>query len=58
MAVEDDGIGLDPADERQAQHWGLGIVTMRERSLAVGGRFEVRALPGRGTRLTVWVPAG
>jgi len=35
---------------------GLGIVTMRERAEAVGGRFEVRALPGRGTRLTVSVP--
>jgi signal transduction histidine kinase len=34
---------------------GLGMVTMRERAQAIGGRFKVRALPGRGTQLTVRV---
>jgi signal transduction histidine kinase len=57
MSVRDDGIGFDvgenASDKSKA---GLGMVTMRERSQAVGGRFEVRALPDRGTRLTVRVP--
>jgi signal transduction histidine kinase len=56
MSVQDDGIGFegaeDPADKPRP---GLGMVTMRERAQAVGGRFEVRALPGCGTQLTVRV---
>ena len=56
MSVQDDGIGFDDAaiasDKPKS---GLGMVTMRERAQAVGGHFEVRALPGRGTQLTVRV---
>jgi signal transduction histidine kinase len=56
MSVQDDGIGFegaeDPADKPRP---GQGMVTMRERAQAVGGRFEVRALPGCGTQLTVRV---
>jgi len=58
MSVEDDGIGFDgmegTADKPKA---GLGMVTMRERAQAVGGHFEVQALPDRGTQLTVRVPS-
>jgi len=57
MSVQDDGIGFDrveaTSDKPKPE---LGMVTMRERAQAVGGRFEVQALPGRGTRLTVRVP--
>jgi PAS domain S-box-containing protein len=56
MSVQDDGVGFDATEEREAQHAGLGIVTMRERSQAIGGGFEVQTLPGSGTRLTVRVP--
>jgi two-component system, NarL family, sensor histidine kinase UhpB len=54
MSVTDDGIGFDLG--AQSSRPGLGMVTMRERAQAVGGRFEVMALPGNGTRLTVRVP--
>jgi PAS domain S-box-containing protein len=57
MSVQDDGVGYDAAGERAAPHTGLGMVTMRERAQAVGGRFEVRAASGDGTRVTVRVPA-
>jgi two-component system sensor histidine kinase UhpB len=57
MSVEDDGVGFAAPEERAARHPGLGMVTMRERSQAIGGRFEVRTVPGEGTRLTVRVPA-
>jgi PAS domain S-box-containing protein len=57
MSVEDDGVGYDAAGERVAPHTGLGMVTMRERAQAVGGRLEVRSASGDGTRLTVRVPA-
>jgi PAS domain S-box-containing protein len=57
MSVQDDGIGFDGVqDASDRPKPGLGIVTMRERAQAVGGRFEVQALPGCGTQLTVRVP--
>jgi len=57
MSVRDDGIGFDSGEDPLGKpRSGLGMVTMRERSQAVGGRFEVRALPGRGTQLTVRMP--
>jgi PAS domain S-box-containing protein len=54
MSICDDGIGLDSQSQRRGS--GLGMVTMRERAQAVGGRFEVQRLAERGTRLTVTVP--
>lgn len=57
LSVRDDGIGFDVGENASDKpKVGLGLVTMRERSQAVGGRFEVRSLPDRGTRLTVHVP--
>jgi two-component system sensor histidine kinase UhpB len=57
MSVQDDGIGFDgAANASDKPKPGLGMVTMRERAQAVGGRFEVRALPDLGTQLTVRVP--
>jgi two-component system sensor histidine kinase UhpB len=57
MSVRDDGIGFDVGENASDKlKTGLGMVTMRERSQAVGGRFEVQALPELGTRLTVRVP--
>jgi len=58
MSVQDDGIGFDGVEDASDKPKpGLGMVTMRERAQAVGGRFEVRALPGGGTQLTVRVPS-
>jgi PAS domain S-box-containing protein len=57
MSVTDDGVGLSPVEDRADQpRRGLGMVTMRERAQALGGRFDVVLLPGGGTRLTVQVP--
>jgi two-component system sensor histidine kinase UhpB len=57
MSVTDDGVGFRTAGLGvQSSRPGLGMVTMRERAQAVGGRFEVMPLPGNGTRLTVRVP--
>lgn len=52
MSVADDGIGF-----RSVAGSGLGMVTMRERAQAVGGRFEVVAPEGSGTWLAVRVPS-
>jgi len=57
MSVQDDGIGFDGVEDASDKPKpGLGMVTMRERAQAVGGRFEVQALPDRGTQLTVRAP--
>jgi PAS domain S-box-containing protein len=57
MSVQDDGIGfVGVPDASDKPKTGLGMVTMRERAQAVGGRFDVGALSGSGTLLTVRVP--
>jgi PAS domain S-box-containing protein len=54
MTVTDDGIGIDGPHvaDRRERH-GLGMLTMRERSQAVGGRFDVRNGPHGGTQIAI-----
>ena len=53
LTVTDDGDGFDPAAMRRGR---LGMTTMRERAEAAGGKFNLEATPGRGTRVTATVP--
>jgi signal transduction histidine kinase len=53
--VQDDGVGFDA---EAAVGKGLGLVGMRERLGAVGGRLTIRSTPGHGTQLTIHIPAG
>src|SRR5579884_2805707 len=52
VAVEDDGQGFNPQRTR-----GLGLLGMEERVRAAGGRLEIESQPGKGTRLSAWLPA-
>ncbi len=45
LTVEDNGIGFDTELTRK----GLGISSMQERMLAIGGRISVESTPGAGT---------
>jgi signal transduction histidine kinase len=55
LCVADDGSGFDPAQvENAAGH--LGLVSMRERAEARGGKFSIHSARSRGTRVEVWVP--
>jgi signal transduction histidine kinase len=56
--IEDDGVGFDPAElaGREGSARGMGLLGIRERVAALGGRFEIESSPGRGTRLTVDIP--
>jgi signal transduction histidine kinase len=56
-AVCDDGRGFD-AEATMARRGdrGLGLIGMRERVDALGGRFSVRSAPGRGTEVSVAIP--
>jgi signal transduction histidine kinase len=58
MSVSDDGMGFDaaPTMASRRRRPGLGMVTMRERTQAVGGQFEIGPAPGRGARVVVRVP--
>jgi signal transduction histidine kinase len=50
LRVEDDGVGFDP---EEASADGFGLVTMRERALALGAEFAVDSVIGRGTSVDV-----
>jgi signal transduction histidine kinase len=54
LAVEDDGIGFDPAERRD----GLGLTSIGMRVEAVGGSLELRSAPGAGTTLGLVIPLG
>ena len=55
LSVHDDGCGFDA---RAPARGRFGLLTMRERAEACGGRLELDSAPGRGTRLRALVPAG
>ena len=54
LEIADDGRGFDPTRRDERGHHGLA--NMRARSAAIGGRFEVTSMPGRGTRIIVTIP--
>jgi two-component system sensor histidine kinase PilS (NtrC family) len=65
LSVEDDGIGIDPADRQRIfvpfystreQGTGLGLATVHRVVEAHGGSIEVESEPGRGARFTVRLP--
>jgi signal transduction histidine kinase len=58
MTVEDDGKGF-PAlgGGGNLEERGLGLLGIGERVTDLNGRFRVDSAPGRGTRLTVELPA-
>jgi signal transduction histidine kinase len=59
LDVADDGVGFDPAVV--ARSWsgsggGLGLVSMRERAEALGGRVRIASGPKGGTSVEVELP--
>lgn len=52
LAIVDDGVGFNAAAPAAAH--GLAGIAHRVRS--IGGRFEVRSAPGKGTALEAYVP--
>jgi len=55
VGVSDDGSGFDTEAERD--HASLGLASMRERVVLLGGRIQIHSRPGQGTRVMAWVPA-
>jgi signal transduction histidine kinase len=54
LAVDDDGVGIDPALGAAAS--SLGLAGMRERALLVGGTLVLGRRPEGGTRVEVRLP--
>lgn len=55
LEVEDDGDGFDPEEAREKDD-RFGLIGMRERCGAVGGRLEVETRPGAGTLIRARFP--
>jgi len=54
LSIEDDGKGFDK--QKAAEMKTLGILGMRERSMMMGGSYEIKSILGKGTSVTVVLP--
>ena len=58
VTIEDDGVGFDPVNPVAAEGGhGLGLTGVRERASQMGGTVRLETGPGKGTRLTIELPA-
>ena len=57
LTIEDDGRGFDPATVRRRTPGGFGLLSIEERVADARGSFRLDSAPGRGTRITVELPA-
>ncbi len=59
VIVADEGVGFDTPDPlRDAGAGGFGLFSVREQLTFLGGRFEIRSSPGRGTVVILEAPVG
>ena len=58
LKIQDDGCGFDsnPSKVGHKKWHGLGLTNMRERALSLGGNYEVKSVPNKGTTIIVRVP--
>jgi signal transduction histidine kinase len=56
LSVADDGRGFDPAEPPEGEVPHLGLELISDLAQEAGGRVQVDAIPGRGTRVRVEVP--
>jgi signal transduction histidine kinase len=54
LAIEDDGAGFDTSIPVPVGHFG--VIGIRERVEKLGGKFELRSEPGKGTTVAITVP--
>jgi signal transduction histidine kinase len=54
LVVEDSGIGFNPEALRTKA--SLGLTSMEQRVLGIGGRYAIRSRPGFGTTVTAVLP--
>ena len=58
LTITDDGMGFDVGEVERRSHpnVGIGLVSMRERALSLGGTFHLDARPDSGTKILVELP--
>jgi signal transduction histidine kinase len=57
VRIRDDGTGFVlPAPDAPHEPGHFGLVSMRERAEAAGGRFAMASTPGEGTTVDFWMP--
>jgi signal transduction histidine kinase len=54
LEVQDDGRGFD--EEKIGSTRTLGLLGMKERTLVIGGEFEISSRPGKGTSIKILIP--
>lgn len=54
LIIKDDGQGV--ADKSEQENPSLGLISIRERTLLLGGEFEIDSAPNKGTNLRVSFP--
>jgi len=52
LCVTDSGTGFEIAETPP----GMGLLTMRDRAAEIGAELSIESVPGRGTRVRLWVP--
>ena len=52
LSVTDDGVGIDLAGVN-GKKTGFGLLSMQERAEAIGCRWRIESMPGKGTRVSV-----
>jgi len=57
ITIEDNGAGFDLTEAARAADRGLGLIGIRERAAHLQGTLRLESAPGKGTRLTVELPA-
>ena len=53
LCISDDGVGFANTSKARA---GLGLISIRERLLLIGGKFTITSKPGSGTRVEANIP--
>lgn len=53
LLLEDDGKGFNP----DIKHNGIGLANMKKRTELLGGALELTAMPGKGTKINITLPA-
>jgi len=54
MAIADDGAGFDPSAPHRPD--SLGLQSMSERAINLGGRLSIESIPGEGTTVAMVLP--
>jgi len=54
LTVRDNGKGI--TQEQISKPGSFGLSGVRERTHILGGKVEIKGVPGKGTTITVWIP--